>query len=219
LPRFGKLTLERLMRYHRFLSDALVRHPSETTTSARIAEALDIDATQVRKDFAAIDVIGVGRVGYDTCETCRAIRVALGFDQEYEGIIIGAGHLGSALIAYGGFAPYGLRIVAAFDTDQRKVGRKAARLTVRPMTGMSAYIKRRKTRLAILTTPAAVSQKLADRVIRAGVEAIWNFSPTELTVPEGVFVRNEHISRGLSEIAYHLKHSGAIPHPSRNGEQ
>jgi redox-sensing transcriptional repressor len=144
-------------------------------------------------------------VGYEVCEVCRAIRSVLGFDQQYEGVLIGVGQLGSALLTYSGFARYGLEIVAAFDKDERKIGRSIAGCSVKPTKDLTAFIKRRKIRLAILTTPVEVSQKMVDRVVAAGVQAIWNFTPARLTAPEGVLVRNEHISMGLSEIAYHLK--------------
>ena len=198
MARLRKLVLERLMRYYRFLSQATAKKPVPTVTSAAIAEVLEIDPTQVRKDLAAIGVLGMGRVGFDVCEVCRATRVALGFDQRYEGVLIGAGHLGGALLAYSGFAAYGMEIVAAFDN-------KIAGQTVRSVGGLKPFVKRRKIRFAILTIPAEVSQTLADRLVSVGVKAIWNFTPTRLTVPADVLVRNEHISIGLSEIAYRLK--------------
>jgi redox-sensing transcriptional repressor len=205
LARLGRLALERLMRYYRFLSGLTAGKQVHTVTSAQIAEALDIDPTQVRKDFAAIGLQGMGRVGFEVCEVCRAIRLVVGFDQKYEAVLVGAGHLGSALLAYAGFAAYGLDIAAAFDGDPAKVGAEIAGHTVRPMAGLKPYVRSRKIRLAILTTPADVSQRLADRLVSVGVKAIWNFAPTRLTVPAGVLVRNEHISIGLAEIAYHIK--------------
>ncbi len=192
------------MRYYRWLSESTFRKPLRTVTSAQIAEALDVDPTQVRKDFGAVGLVGMGRVGFEVCEVCRAIRYVLGFDQRYEGVLIGAGHLGSALAAYNGFASYGLEIVAVFDNDKRKIGSKVAGCAVQSMRALKPYIRKHNIRLAILTTPAEVSQELVDRVVSAGVKAIWNFTPTRLTVPPDVFVRNEHISLGLSEIAYHL---------------
>jgi redox-sensing transcriptional repressor len=72
------------------------------------------------------------------------------------------------------------------------------------MRSLKPYIRKHDIRLAILTTPADVSQELVDRVVSAGVKAIWNFAPSQVTVPPDVLVRNEHISLGLSEIAYHL---------------
>ena len=209
MERLRRVVLERLMRYYRLLAELTAKEPMATITSAQIAEALDIDPTQVRKDLGAVGLQGMGRVGFDVCEVCRAIRIVLGFDQKYDAALIGAGHLGGALLAYSGFsagfARYGLNVVAVFDNDRSKIGGKIAEFTVKPMKEMKPLIKRRSIRLAILTTPAEVSQGLTDRLVTAGVKAIWNFSPTQLTVPPDVLVRNEHISVGLSEIAYHLK--------------
>jgi redox-sensing transcriptional repressor len=205
VARLKRVVLERLMRYYRYLSDTTAKTPIQTITSAQIAEALDIAATQVRTDFSAIGLLGIGRVGFDVCEVCRAVRVALGFEQRYEAVLIGVGHLGGALLAYKGFATYGLHIVAAFDSDPARVGSAIAGHVVRPMKGLKPFIDRRRIRLAILTTPGGVSQRLADRLVSYGIDAIWNFSPARLTVPSGVLVRNAHISLGLSEIAYHLK--------------
>ena len=205
MAHLRRLVLERLMRYYRFLSELTARKSVPAITSAQVAEALDIDPTQVRKDFGAIGLQGMGHVGFDVCEVCRAIRVVLGFDQKYEAVLMGAGHLGGALLAYSGFARYGLAIVAAFDNDKRRIGGKIAGCDIRSTRSLKPFVRRRKIRLAILTTPADVSQKLTDRLVSAGVKAIWNFTPARLTVPSGVLVRNEHISIGLSSIAYHLR--------------
>ena len=85
------------------------------------------------------------------------------------------------------------------------IGGEAGGHTVKPMKALKPFIARYNIRLAILTTPVEVSQELTDRLIASGVRAIWNFTPTRLTVPPGVLVRNEHISMGLCQIAYHLK--------------
>jgi redox-sensing transcriptional repressor len=209
LAALKRLVLERLMRYYRFLSESTARKATPTVTSAEIAQAVDVDATQVRKDFAAIGILGMGHVGFDVCEVCRATRVALGFDQVYDAVLIGTGHLGGALLAYPGFAKYGLEIVAAFDHDKRRIGRQIAGCTVKPVATLRSFVKRRGIRVAILTTPVEVAQELTDLLVAAGVTAIWNFTPTHLAAPADVLVRNEHISRGLSEIAHHLKHGAS----------
>jgi redox-sensing transcriptional repressor len=193
------------MRYLRFLTEWTAKGEVPTVTSAQIAEALDIDPTQVRKDFSAIGLLGIGRVGFDACEACGAIRMALGFDQKHDAVLVGAGHLGTALLAYSGFRRYGLNIVAAFDRDKSRVGREIAECPVKPTRTLKPFIRRHGIRLAVLTTPVEVAQDLADRLVSAGVVAIWNFTPSHLRVPPGVLVRNEHISLGLSEIAHHLR--------------
>jgi redox-sensing transcriptional repressor len=191
LEPLRRVVLERLIRYYRYLSEVTARRPLETVTSAQLGQALDIDPTQVRKDFGAIGLMGISRVGYEVCEVCRAI-------------LVGAGHLGSALLNYPGFARYSLRIVAAFDNDPEKVGNEIAGVKIRSLRSMKPYVERNHIKMAILTTPVTVSQTLTDRLVSVGVTAIWNFTPTRLSAPEGVLIRNEHISLGLAQLAYHL---------------
>jgi redox-sensing transcriptional repressor len=192
------------MRYYRYLSEFTARRNVDTITSAQLGAVLHIDPTQVRKDFGAIGLMGISRVGYEVCEVCRAIRLVFGFDQPYSAVLIGAGHLGNALLSYPGFVRYGLRIEAAFDSDPKKAGRVIAGVPVKGMRSLKPFIRKHQIRMAILTTPVGVSQAIADRVVSAGVKALWNFSPTRLSVPKDVLIRNEHISLGLAQVAYHL---------------
>ena len=211
-----RVVLERLIRYYRYLSELSARKSPETITSAQMGEALDIDPTQVRKDFGAIGLMGISRVGYEVCEVCRAIRNVFGFNRPFSAVLVGSGQLGSALVSYHGFARYGLRIVAAFDNDPKKVGTAIDHLTVQSTRGLKHYVRTHKIRMAILTTPVAVSQTLTNRLVGVGVKVIWNFSPTRLQAPPDVLIRNEHISLGLAEVAYHLnrprrENTGTLP--------
>ncbi|MFO8174712.1 MAG: redox-sensing transcriptional repressor Rex [Gemmatimonadota bacterium] len=199
-----RVVLERLIRYYRYLSELTSKRTVETVTSAQLGAALDIDPTQVRKDFGAIGLMGISRVGYETCEVCRAIRNVFGFNRPYSAVLLGAGHLGTALLQYKGFSRYGLRIVAAFDKDPGKVGTEIAGIPVNSIQGLKSYVEDHQIRMAILTTPVQVSQSITDLLAEAGVKAIWNFSPTRLQAPPDVLIRNEHISLGLAQVAYHL---------------
>lgn len=199
-----KVVLERLIRYYRYLLRLAAKESIDTITSAQLGSALNIDPTQVRKDFGAIGLMGISRVGYEVCEVCRAIRLVFGFDRPYQGVLLGAGHLGQAILNYPGFARYGLQIVAAFDNDPEKIDTEVAGLTVRPLRALKPYVRKHGIRLGILTTPVSVSQVLTDRLVSAGVKAIWNFSPTPLSAPSDVLIRNEYISVGLAQVAYHL---------------
>lgn len=198
------LVLERLMLYHRFLSEPAGRKGPSAVTSAQIAQALDVDPTQVRKDLGSIGLRGRGRVGFNAAEVVATIRRVLGFDRTHLAVLVGVGHLGGALIAYRRFAQYGLRIVAAFDSDASKTGQELAGCPIRSTRGMTQFVRRHQIQLAILSTPAEVAQKVTDRLVAAGVRAIWNFAPVRLSVPPGVCVRDEHISLGLSQLAYRL---------------
>ncbi len=198
------VVLERLIRYYRYLGEFTARKNVDTITSSQLGTVLHIDPTQVRKDFGAIGLMGISRVGYEVCEVCRAIRLVFGFDHPYPAVMVGAGNLGNALLSYPGFARYGLRIVAAFDNDPKKVGTFITGVEVQGIRSMKPFIRKHGIQMAILTTPVAVSQTIADRLVSAGIKAIWNFSPTRLSVPEDVLIRNEHISLGLAQVAYHL---------------
>jgi len=204
VARLRRVVLDRLIRYHRRVAELSARKPLRNITSAELGAALDIDASQVRKDFAAVGLSGVTRVGYDAWEVCGAISNALGFDDPYPAVLVGVGHLGGALLNYAGFDTYGLRIVAAFDSDPEKVGQQVSGFTVQSVHGLKSFIESNEIPLVILTTPAAVAQGLADLAVVAGAKAIWNFTPARLKVPRGVLARNEFLSGGLAQIAYHL---------------
>lgn len=198
------VVLERLIRYYRYLSETTARKSMDTITSAQLGAVLGIDPTQVRKDFGAIGLMGISRVGYEVCEVCRAIRLVFGFNQSYPAVLVGAGHLGAALLSYPGFQRYGLRIVAAFDNDPKKAGGAIAGVRIQGPRSMKPFIRKHGIQMAILTTPVKVSQTIADRLVDSGVKAIWNFSPTRLSAPKDVLIRNEHISLGLAQVTYHL---------------
>lgn len=204
LEPLRRVVLERLIRYYRYLSELTSRRSVETVTSAQLGAALDIDPTQVRKDFGAIGLMGISRVGYEVCEVCRAIRNVFGFSRPYAAVLVGTGHLGSALLQYRGFSRYGLRIMAAFDHDPEKIGTTIAEVPVHDTGSLKSFVEDHQIRMAIITTPVQVSQKITDRLVGAGIRAIWNFSPTRLHAPPEVLIRNEHISLGLAQVAYHL---------------
>lgn len=204
MARLKRVVLDRLIRYYRRVAELSETKALDTITSAQLGAALEIDASQVRKDFAAVGLSGVSRIGYNAWDVCGAIRGELGFDDPYPAVLVGVGHLGVALLNYSGFQPYGLRIVAAFDSDPSKAGQQVAGYTVRPVHALKSFIQSNEIPVVILTTPAAVAQGLADLAILGGVRAIWNFTPTRLSVPRGILARHEFISVGLAEISYHL---------------
>ncbi|MGD8320826.1 MAG: redox-sensing transcriptional repressor Rex, partial [Gemmatimonadota bacterium] len=182
MARLKRVVLDRLVRYYRYLAEFVAPNSANTITSARIGTALDVDPSQVRKDFSAVGLVGVSHVGYDVCEACRAIRTALGFDRPYSAVLLGAGKLGSAILEYHEFERYGLHIAAAYDVDPFKVGRRISGHTIQPIDDLPLFVKKNRVRLAILATPVEVAQPLTDLLVASGVTAIWNFTPTRLSV-------------------------------------
>jgi redox-sensing transcriptional repressor len=200
------------MHYYYFVGEE--RRPAsevpeeDTVSSAEIAEFLHMDDTLVRKDLAAIGVRGYPRVGFKVDEVLTAIREVLGFEQTHRAVIVGAGRMGGALANYTDFAKYGLVVMAVFDNDPAKLGKTLGGAVIQSLDNLESTIARLGVRLAILTVPVDPAQSIADRLVVAGVQAIWNFAPTRLVAPPHVVVRHEHISVGLAELAYHLRRLG-----------
>ena len=197
-------TLERLMQYYQVISENWDLK-KESISSSQLAKFLSMDDTQVRKDMAAIEVKGQRHIGFNAQEVLEKIRWVLGFTDSYRAVLLGAGQLGGAIASYEGFAKYGLKIEALFDNDPGKVGLVVAGHVVQPLEQLETIIRDRCITLAILTVPAEAAQQTADRLVTAGVKAIWSFSPVGLEVPKEVIVRHEHLSMGLARLSYHLR--------------
>jgi redox-sensing transcriptional repressor len=196
--------LERLVHYFHLVNDRCGRDGSDYLSSRELAASLQTDEAQVRRDLASIGVRGAPRKGFRHCEVLDAIQGVLGLDQHLPAILVGAGHLGTAIANYSEFERYGMHLEAVFDNSLSKQGQTVGKHEVLPLGRLEAETRRLKAKLAIITVPEPAAQQVTDMAVAAGVLAIWNFAPTSLKVPKEVFVRNERISAGLGVIAYRL---------------
>ncbi len=194
--------IRRLVMYYHYLRDNPDLSTRGSISSGELADIIDVDDTQVRKDFAAIGVRGQPRIGFDAKEISIAIRSALHLDHVCDAIIVGAGRLGGAIASYPDFNHYGLKIKAIFDADEKKVGTRIAGLKVNSIINLESEMKRIQAMVGILSVPAVAAQEIADRLVRAGIRAIWNFAPTQVIVPERIRLVNVHLSASLAELCY-----------------
>ena len=179
----------------------------ENLSSAFLAGLLSVDETLVRKDMAAVGIVGRPHVGFPTGEILVRLKEILGLTQITDAILIGCGSLGSALLRYPGFAKYGLRIAAAFDSDHSIVGQHIGEYVVLPMEKCRSIIETFRIRVAILAVPANFAQEITDWMVSRGIIAVWNFAPVVLTVPQNVIIRNENLAVGLAQLIHQLKRS------------
>jgi redox-sensing transcriptional repressor len=197
-------TIRRLPAYLR-----LLRHVHaegwETVSGTYLAEQLGLDGVQVRKDLASTGFAGKPRVGFVVAGLIDAIERHLGWNNTTEAVLVGAGSLGTALLGYTGFEPHGLRIVAAFDADETKVGDEVHGRDVFPLSKAANLVRRLHIQLGIITVPAEAAQAVADLLVGAGIRAIWNFTPTALNVPPGIIVQHEDLSSGLAVLSRQLR--------------
>jgi redox-sensing transcriptional repressor len=197
-------TLRRIPLYHQILGEMQARGESYVS-SRHLAQFFRIDDTQVRKDVSLIGYKGKPKAGYSILGLSKAIEEFLGINYENTAILIGAGRLGSALSQYPGLAQYGLRLVAIFDNDPARTGSVLGAFTILPMESLPRVVRSFDVGIAIVCVPKDAAQAVAARIVSLGIKAIWNFSPTQLTVPSDVVVRNENIAIGLAILSHYLK--------------
>jgi redox-sensing transcriptional repressor len=165
---------------------------------------MGVDDTVARRDMSAIGVKGQAKVGFRCRDIHEAIRRTLGFGREVRAVLVGAGRLGGAIAAYGGFADYGLRLIAVFDSSPVRIWEMVGGLPIRPVDELGTFLTGNPVEIGIIAVPAPAAQEIGTRLTASGVRAIWNFAPTHLRLPAEVLVRTELMSVGLSVILHHL---------------
>lgn len=199
-------TLRRLPGYLFFLEK--VREQGVMNISApSIGKQLKCDPTQVVKDLAVTGVKGKPRVGYNTYELCHALEDFLGFNHLNEAFLVGAGNLGSALMAYQEHQTLGLKVIAAFDIDKSKIGEHIGNTPVLEYNKLFHLSNRLNIEIAILTTPNNVAQEVAEDLVNCGIKAIWNFTHEILNLPEEIIVQNTSMSSFAAVLLQRLNDS------------
>ncbi|MBS4760068.1 MAG: redox-sensing transcriptional repressor Rex [Clostridium sp.] len=190
----------RLTLYHSILVE-YIEEGIESISSPQIAQRLDIDDSQVRKDFKLLNNAGKCRVGYIVKDLKDSIEKTLGFANTKDAFIVGAGHLGLALAKYDSFNSYGLNILALFDNDPQKVDMQVNNKQIFHISKLPNLVERLGVEIAILTVPRQYAQQVAEFLIESNIKYIWNFTPAVLKVPPTVKVWNENIMGSFLQFA------------------
>lgn len=200
-------TVARLSIYTRCLAD-LVNKGIEVVSSEDLAESAGVNAAQVRKDLSYLGSFGRRGVGYDTRHLQNRLSQRLGLTEERMVVIVGAGKLGSALLAYRGFRTRGFKPVAAFDIDKKKINTSIDGIKIYDPSRISEIVKKKKADIGIVAVPASHAQEVVDRLVSAGIKSILNFAPVVLKIPPGIVFRQVDLSLELEAISYYLSNLG-----------
>lgn len=197
-----KATLGRIPRYLNYLKGLTISNISATT----IAKELNLGEVQVRKDLAVVSGAGRPRIGYDTETLISQLEDCLGYNQLTLAVLVGAGRLGRALLQYDGFVHYGVKIKAAFDSNDCVLGLDS-KTEILPMNKFSDFCKENNIALGIITVGEGSAQEVCNQMIASGIKAIWNFAPCKLQVPDGIILQNENLALSLAHLRNRLSHS------------
>jgi redox-sensing transcriptional repressor len=183
----------------------LQREGGEYISGTLIAQELNLEPIQVRKDLAITGITGKPKKGYPVEALINAIEDFLGWNTPRNAVLVGAGNLGTALLGYPEFQRHGLNIIAAFDEVPEKIGAVIHGVPVLPVDAMDIQVRASGVKMAILTVPSPFAQKTADILINAGIQGIWNFTNVKLKVPGNVAVQKEDLSSGYAMLCVMMR--------------
>ena len=194
----SKATLGRLPSYLEFLRN-LPPDKVPYISATAIAKHLGLGEVQVRKDLAAVSGAGKPKLGYGTTELVEKLEDFLGCNQLTSAVLVGAGKLGRALLQYDEFEKYGVKISAAFDSNERAIS-LGTKTEILPMNQFEYFCKTQNIKLGIITVGEGSAQAVCDQMVKSGITAIWNFAPCKLNVPAGILLQNENLALSLAHL-------------------
>jgi redox-sensing transcriptional repressor len=203
--KIPQATAKRLPLYYRFLKN-LHSSGKQRVSSAELSEAVKVDSATIRRDFSYFGALGKKGYGYNVNYLLTFFRKTLDQDELTKVALIGVGNLGTAFLNYNFLKNNNTKIEIAFDVDESKVGSFIGDVMVYHMDDVEAKIVESDVQVAILTVPAPVAQNITDKLVKANVKGILNFTPARLNVPSSIRVHHIDLAVELQSLIYFLKH-------------
>ena len=196
-----KATVARMPLYLHFLQEESSKG-AKYISSTVIAQNISVSSVLVRKDLALVSSeAGRPRLGFEISRLIVDIEKFLGYDNLSDAIIVGAGGLGRAFLGYEGFKNNGLNIVAAFDVSKKLIGTSVMGKEILPLSALDDFVAEHKVRIGIITVPKTAAQEVLNKMVGAGIKAIWNFAPAPLRAPKEVVLKTEDLAASLAMLA------------------
>ena len=201
----SQAVVKRLPRYHRYLEN-LSNEGVERISSSDLSKRMDVTASQIRQDLNNFGGFGQQGYGYNVKYLLKEIGKILGLQDHHKIIIVGAGNLGQALANYQGFDHEDFEIDALFDVNPRLKGVSINGVPILMMDELPEFVKEKEIEIAVLAIPRDQAVSVAKVLVDNGVKALWNFTYTDLHVPEHIITENVHLTDSLLQVTYKLHH-------------
>ncbi len=195
-------TVGRLSIYRRVLNQ-LLENGSVHIFSRDLAKLAGVSASQVRQDLMNVPTCGTPQYGYAAIELLLSVNKCLRLNTTAKTILLGAGHLGQAVLHHLQSSSSQLEMKAIFDIDSHLIGQEIYSIPILPLADLKATIAKTKAQVAILAVPSTAAQALAEQLASYGICSILNFTPTRLNLPAHVYVENNDIQTSLERVAYY----------------
>ncbi len=198
--------IKRLPRYHRFLKD-LLNQNIVRISSRELSEKMNLTASQIRQDLNCFGGFGQQGYGYNIESLYLQIGKILGVDEHFKTILIGAGNLGKAIATHMNFNDRGCELVGIFDNNKDIIGQTISDIKISSPSELDSFFEQEKPSIAILCIPKTAAQEIADKLVKLGITAFWNFSHYDLRIDYAdVVVENVHLGDSLLTLTYGLNH-------------
>jgi len=206
--------INRLLSYkqllNRFKSLGLVK-----VFSDNIADPLGISASLVSTDFGMFGIAGSQKGGYTIDSVLDKINEILGSNEIQKVIIVGVGRIGEALMSYKGFHKDGIKIIAGFEIDMKKMSGKND-IPVLPIEELPDFIKAEGIKVAIMAVPDIAAQQTFEILKSANIKGILNFTPVKFKSTDEVTVNNFNIENELINLIYFVNKYKTNGHKLQN---
>ncbi|MFO7820061.1 MAG: redox-sensing transcriptional repressor Rex [Halanaerobacter sp.] len=196
--------IKRLPKYHRYL-EKLLNEGREKISSQQLGEIVGVSAPQLRQDLNYFGNFGQQGYGYNIEILYDSLSEVLGIQNKNNMVLAGVGNIGQALINSKDFEQKGFCLSAIFDINPKLIGVEINAMTVKDIEELKCYIKENKIKLGVIAVPATSAQEVAQQMVEAGIKGIWNFSPIDLKLPDGIQVENEHLTEGLLRLSFKIE--------------
>ena len=212
-PKSGHIPRATIQRLAVYLEVLEKLHDDGITviSSEPLAKACAVNASQIRKDLTYFGEFGVRGVGYNINNLLESIAEALGANQPWNCVLVGAGKLGRALLNHRDFSRRRYHIIGAFDCMPEKVGDQIGGITVQNVQSLKECAVALDAKIGIITTPPAWAQQVADQLVEAGIRGILNFVPARIFVPDHVFVEYVDFFHYLYALSFNIISSPPLP--------
>jgi redox-sensing transcriptional repressor len=194
------IIISRLPVYFQYLKN-LQNSSKKYISSEELAELTGFSSSLIRKDLSYFGTFGRKSYGYDIYCLFQQISIIMGFNYKKKVIIIGAGHLGQALAYNKGYTERGYKLVAIFDKNPKLIDLVINDIEIQSINNLENFMEENKIDVAALTVPGAAVQKITDRLVAAGIKAIWDFTEVPLKVPDDILLEEQLINEGLCKLS------------------
>ena len=199
--------IRRLPRYYRFLSE-LNDQNIDKISSTKLAQIMNVTASQVRQDLNCFGGFGQQGYGYSVSQLKEEIKNILGLNNDYRAILIGAGNLGKAVAMHMNFEKLGFELIACFDNNEQKVGSKLNGITVKNESELDDFCNKNHIDTAFLCIPRVCVENVLDKLYSHGIKNYWNFSHYDINARyNDTMVENVHLSDSLMTLCYRMNNN------------